>query len=123
MLQLSVKIFLLISLLASATVGAQTAADKLVIEHYNTQNGLTHAHVYQVFQDSRGFIWLVTGNALLLYDGFIFMPVMEWDVIKSPGDIRLLFEDRAGKIWLQKNHNSYYLIDIRSFAVTGLEIE
>ncbi|MEN9414805.1 MAG: hypothetical protein RLZ62_1109, partial [Bacteroidota bacterium] len=79
MLQFLVKFLIPGCLLLSAAVGAQTAADRLVIERYNTQNGLTHAHVYQVFQDSRGFIWLVTGDALMLYDGIIFTPVMRWE--------------------------------------------
>jgi signal transduction histidine kinase/CheY-like chemotaxis protein len=92
-----------------------------VTERYTTQNGLTHNHVYQVFQDSRGFIWLVTGDALILYDGSIFMPVMRWEVIKSSGTVRLLFEDVSGKIWLRKGTNSYILIDIRSFEITDLK--
>ena len=92
MLYFLVKSFLVICLLFSLNVGAQTAADRLVIERYNTQNGLTHAHVYQVFQDSRGFIWIVTGDALMLYDGSLFLTAMRWDVANSPQDSRLLFQ-------------------------------
>ncbi len=119
MFQFLVKFLIPGCLLLSAAVGAQTAADRLVVERYNTQNGLTHAHVYQVFQDSRGFIWLVTGDALMLYDGIIFTPVMRWEVITSPDDNRLLFEDKSGKIWFRKNRSDYFLIDIRSLSVTS----
>ncbi len=120
MLQFLVKFLIPGCLLLSAAVGAQTAADRLVIERYNTQNGLTHAHVYQVFQDSRGFIWLVTGDALMLYDGNLFLPVIKWEVLNSPYDSQLLFEDDAGKIWIRKG-KACYLVDIRSLEVTDLD--
>lgn len=121
MLQFWVKYLIPACLLLSATVAAQTAGDRLVIERYNTQNGLTHAHVYQVFQDTRGFVWLVTGDALMLYDGGLFMTVMRWNVASSPQDSRLLFEDDTGRIWLRRG-KTHFLVDIRSLEVTDSSV-
>ncbi|MFN5237921.1 MAG: hypothetical protein ACK5FV_12210, partial [Bacteroidota bacterium] len=121
MLQFWVKYLIPACLLLSATVAAQTAGDRLVIERYNTQNGLTHAYVYQVFQDTRGFVWLVTGDALMLYDGGLFMTVMRWDLANSPQDSRLLFEDDTGRIWLRRG-KTHFLVDIRSLEVTDSSV-
>ena len=120
MLNYTLKLMVFLSFLSASTARAQNVGNKFTIERYDIQRGLTHSHVYQVFQDSRDFIWLVTGDALMLYDGHIFIPVMHWEVIKSPNYIRLLFEDRSGKIWLRKNRDDYCLIDIRSFEITSL---
>lgn len=59
----------LILLLTSAFAEAQTG--KL----YNTENGLSSSFANQVFQDSRGFIWVTTRNGLNFFDGYHFVVI------------------------------------------------
>ena len=48
------------------------------VHHITTKSGLSHPHVYQSFQDSRGIMWFVTANGLNVYDGSSFHKAMDW---------------------------------------------
>lgn len=39
------------------------------VTHYTTANGLPHDSLYQLFQDSNGYMWVCTDNGLLKFDG------------------------------------------------------
>ena len=67
---------------------------------FDTRDGLSHNHIYQTFQDKRGFIWLVTGNGLQFYDGHVFKKIIDWPVIMSPRETSILFEDNSGRLWI-----------------------
>ena len=42
------------------------------IQHYSTKNGLSHRNVKEIFQDSKGFIWVATQYGLNRFDGHRF---------------------------------------------------
>ncbi len=44
-------------------------SQKAAFKNYNEQNGLPSSEVYQVFQDSKGFIWFATDNGVVRFDG------------------------------------------------------
>jgi hypothetical protein len=44
------------------------------IEYYGPEQGLNGALVYDVTQDSRGFLWFITDNGLNRFDGFHSVP-------------------------------------------------
>lgn len=41
-------------------------------KHFSTGSGLSHANVFRIFQDHRGFIWMSTNSGLSRFDGKIF---------------------------------------------------
>ncbi len=49
--------------------GQAEESNQYTTELYGVENGISHAHVYRSFQDSRGFLWLVTANGLNVFDG------------------------------------------------------
>jgi ligand-binding sensor domain-containing protein/serine phosphatase RsbU (regulator of sigma subunit) len=40
--------------------------------NFNSAEGLAHSYVYSINQDSRGYLWIGTGNGLSRYNGFVF---------------------------------------------------
>jgi len=51
---------------------AESRAERLPIKTYTTADGLPHDHINRIVQDSKGFIWLCTGEGLSLFDGYKF---------------------------------------------------
>ncbi|MBL50512.1 MAG: hypothetical protein CMG57_00980 [Candidatus Marinimicrobia bacterium] len=66
-------------------------------------DGLSESTVYDVYQDSRGYIWICTDNGLNKYDGYSMKSYqyMHYDELSiSKGAPRTIFEDRSGHIWI-----------------------
>ncbi|MEO1653766.1 MAG: two-component regulator propeller domain-containing protein, partial [Bacteroidota bacterium] len=72
-------------------------AQEPVMWHLTGEDGLPSMWVYDILQDSRGFIWLATQMGLCRYDGsdFELIPVPE---SRNPA-ISHLSEDSQGRIW------------------------
>ena len=47
-------------------------ADQIEFERFTIDNGLSQNTVYEVFQDSRGYIWMGTQGGLDRYNGYEF---------------------------------------------------
>jgi signal transduction histidine kinase/ligand-binding sensor domain-containing protein/DNA-binding response OmpR family regulator len=75
----------------------------LKFEHIGTREGLSQIDVSSIIQDSRGFMWIGTGNGLNRYDGYKFI-VYRFDTDNrnslSNNVINDLAEDRFGNIWI-----------------------
>jgi signal transduction histidine kinase/ligand-binding sensor domain-containing protein/DNA-binding response OmpR family regulator len=75
----------------------------LKFEHIGTREGLSQIDVSSIIQDSRGFMWIGTGNGLNRYDGYKFInythdPDDEYSI--SNNVITDLAEDRNGNVWI-----------------------
>ncbi|WP_025146527.1 hybrid sensor histidine kinase/response regulator transcription factor [Pedobacter jeongneungensis] len=93
---------------ASVLVKAQL---KATVQHYSTENGLSHNRIMCMLRDQQGFMWFGSWDGLNRFDGNNFV------VYKSrPGDssslgssrIETMVEDRAGNIWLRSYDNRIY---------------
>lgn len=71
------------------------------IQHFTNADGLSHNHVIQVFEDSRGFIWTITVNGLNLYDGIQFRTVLPWPIRYQYWQLKISTEDRGGYLWVR----------------------
>jgi signal transduction histidine kinase/CheY-like chemotaxis protein/ligand-binding sensor domain-containing protein len=94
------------------------------IKHYNTENSLQDNHVYQTFQDSRQFIWVVTATGLDFYDGSQFIRIKKWPRLDLITNAQIRFEDAQHRLWLRLVENGkvqFYLIDSRTFQVQKAE--
>jgi hypothetical protein len=73
------------------------------------QDGLPSNSVYNILQDSKGYIWLATDDGLCRYDGF------EYRVYKSPLQVSLagsnIAEDKFGRIWYQNFDGYLYYVE------------
>ncbi len=72
--------------------------------HFNItqQQGLPSNTVYNIFLDSKGFLWVATENGLARFNGLHFKTYTN-NMVRSNA-VSGLFEDKAGRIWL---HNFF----------------
>ncbi|HEU5290785.1 MAG TPA: two-component regulator propeller domain-containing protein [Cyclobacteriaceae bacterium] len=87
---------LIVFVLGSSLSQAQTFA----IHNYGVAEGLPSTEVYDIFQDSKGFIWFSTDNGVVKYDGFHFKSFNVADGLPDPVVFETL-EDDSGKIWFR----------------------
>lgn len=99
-------IILFLSLLSVFSAGSQTP----YYQPLNRANGLPSDIVFDVFQDSKGLIWLATNEGIYAYDGNHFKPYTAGDQSSKSGtDIK---EDRLGRIWYQNfDGHLFYIQD------------
>lgn len=94
--------FPLINIL-SWNVLLQAQLNNVTITHVGSNEGLSQNSVYQIYQDSRGFMWLGTGNGLNRFDGYQFMVYKNnpEDSSSLKGSlINGLTEDDQGNLWI-----------------------
>ncbi|SMD08727.1 Two component regulator propeller [Pedobacter africanus] len=81
------------------------------IEHYSTENGLSHDGVMTILKDREGFMWFGTWDGINRFDGHDFVTYKS-----RPGDsstlksnrIDHIVEDRQGYLWLEAYDNQIY---------------
>ena len=86
-----------ILILASTHIYAQTS------RLYTSADGLANSHVNDIFQDSKGFIWIATENGLSRFDGLKFSTFKSDTVQKGAivsNTVRTVFEDSEGLFWI-----------------------
>ncbi|WP_316739149.1 two-component regulator propeller domain-containing protein [Pedobacter aquatilis] len=98
---------LFLLLLSSHTV----AQLRGTVQHYSTEDGLSHNRIMCMLRDHDGFMWFGTWDGLNRFDGHKFV------VYKSrPGDlsslgssrIEAMIEDNSGNLWLRAYDNRIY---------------
>jgi len=102
-----------IILLLFLTVGG-TAQIKCKIEHYSTEDGLSHDGVMNILKDRDGFMWFGTWDGINRFDGHNFVTYKT-----RPGDssslkinrVDNIKEDKDGYLWLEVYDNQVYRFD------------
>jgi ligand-binding sensor domain-containing protein len=92
----SIHIIFLLSVFATLTCFAQQPHP--AFRQYTTEDGLASSEVYQVKQDSKGYIWFATGNGVSRFNGYEFE---NFSVTNGLPDNTVfeIFEDSKGRIW------------------------
>ncbi|MCB0428621.1 MAG: histidine kinase [Flavobacteriales bacterium] len=65
---------------------------------YNVNDGLPSSDVYNIIQDSRGFIWFATSNGASRYNGYEF-ETFDMDKGLPDNTVFRIYEDYKGRIW------------------------
>ncbi len=87
---------LLLSLLLSTPLFAQTPA----YIHYTLEDGLPSMQVYNILQDSKGYIWIATSLGVCQFDGTTFHTYTTAQGLPN-NNILYLEEDPDQAIWIQ----------------------
>ena len=85
---------------------------KLKYINYNTDHGLPSNEVYDVMQDSNGYMWFATDNGVSRFNGYEFKNFNLEDGLINK-NIHVIYEDYKERIWFVHSNNklSYYFED------------
>lgn len=89
------KLFLLYLIINAIQLKAQQP----VSYNYSTPEGLPSSEIYDILQDSKGFIWIATDRGVSKYDGYNFKNIHSDDSGLVNNTVFLLFEDSKERIW------------------------
>jgi signal transduction histidine kinase/ligand-binding sensor domain-containing protein len=73
------------------------------VEHFSTEQGLSHNSVLAIAQDKQSFLWMGTQDGLNRFDGYefkVFRNDLHDPRSLSTSNIRTLYADRKGNIWV-----------------------
>lgn len=125
-------LLLLVLLCVTATVAAQT----IRLSNIGINDGLSQSMVSCIFRDSRGFIWIGTGDGLNRYDGtqcIVYKSRFNDPYAISNNAIRRIMEDPYGNIWIgtdgglnrfdRKTNRFHHIFSHAYFAITPLIVE
>jgi streptogramin lyase len=90
-------------LLTSTYAPAQ--ADQIPFQKYNVADGLPEESIQELLQDDLGFIWIVTQNGLVKYNGYDFQVFSPADSsgpqFNAYGSWQSMLKGNQGRIWLK----------------------
>lgn len=90
--------------------------------HYTVNDGLPSSKVYDIIQDSSGYIWFATENGVSRYNGYEFENFTTSEGLPTNSTIKL-YEDYKGRIWFLSYQGtlSYFENDhIHGLAINDL---
>ncbi|MEK6783684.1 MAG: ATP-binding protein [Bacteroidota bacterium] len=101
-----------LSLLLLFTMSQITLGQEYAYQNFNELNGLASSETYEVFQDSKGFVWFATDRGVSRYDGGEFKNFTIRDGL-SDNTVFGFYEDHLKRIWFRTYSGalSYYQND------------
>ncbi|MGL1885138.1 MAG: response regulator [Reichenbachiella sp.] len=84
----------------------------LTVENVGADQGFTQNSIFDIKQDSRGYIWIATPNGLFEFDGYSFRVIdndPNADLNIAHNEVIKIEEDREGRLWIlnRKGINCY----------------
>jgi ligand-binding sensor domain-containing protein/serine phosphatase RsbU (regulator of sigma subunit) len=113
----------LFSALALFFISVSGTSQHYRISNFGISEGISHPFVYTVNQDSRGYIWIGTGEGLCRFDGFKFSKDIIQDSIA--GQVASMsFKDSRETLWFGYQSGNIAKYDGRAFKIvnTGIDI-
>ena len=107
-----VAVYGLLLSMALSLSGAVVPVDNLMdntfsFRHITDRNGLPFTWIYDISQDSAGYMWFSTAFGAFRYDGYDFLPVS----FPGEGDrslsVRAVIEDSTGYLWFLTDEGMY----------------
>lgn len=90
--------------------------DNVLFDHLTVEDGLSSSLIFEMTQDSLGFVWIATLDGLNRFDGYNFKVYRSDDSVKSVSDnwISCITTDRSGNIWYGTRTAGIGQIDYKS---------
>ncbi|MFK7829278.1 MAG: two-component regulator propeller domain-containing protein [Congregibacter sp.] len=114
---------LLIAVLLCSTRASAFRPDQYAIELSPASNRLTQQTVNTIFQDSKGFIWLLTQEGLNRFDGYevISFTTVVGDPTSLSHQLTLdIAEDAEGSLWIATQSGGINLLDESTFTFRAI---
>lgn len=80
-------------------LGYRSYAQDFPMVHYTVDDGLPSNTVYNVYRDSRGFLWVATDKGIARFNGIRFEKFTTSEGIPD-NEVFFFSEDKEGRIWL-----------------------
>ena len=94
----------------------------LRFEQYTTKDGLPSDEIYNLHQDTKGYIWIFTNYGALKYNGREFKPVLK-NLPFNESFFYSIFENKNGQKWAaNSNAKIYEIINDSAFVLRGSEL-
>lgn len=96
-----------------------------VFEHISQEQGLSFNTVTSFAQDKQGFLWIGTFNGLNRYDGMAFKIFNQKKIdslTTQQRNIRLLYADKEGDIWIVSFDNTIERLNPRAETFSPVEL-
>jgi ligand-binding sensor domain-containing protein/serine phosphatase RsbU (regulator of sigma subunit) len=74
---------------------------------WSVKEGLIQSDIYDILQDSRGYLWIASGGGVSKFDGVKFTHFTKFQGL-SGNVVRSLFEDSRGRLWFGTNEGLDY---------------
>lgn len=103
------SLFLFHSASNAALFGQERWQQPYKFEHLSQEQGLSYNTVTNFTQDTQGFLWIATFNGLNRYDGVAFKTFSRNAAAVDKGlprEIRLVYADRDGNVWVGGFNNT-----------------
>jgi ligand-binding sensor domain-containing protein len=102
----------LLFIIAHSSYGQQP-----VFKNYSVKDGLPSSEVYQVMQDSKGYMWFCTDAGVSRYDGYSFRNFSSRNGLKD-NTVFGAFEDRKGRVWFRTmSGRLFYFLNDSIFSI------
>ncbi len=117
------------TLLFTIIIPISLVAQKNLLESITIEDGLSQGMIFDIMQDSDGFMWFATKNGLNRYDGYEFRIFSHdpFDSLSISGDVVFcIFEDSQGKLWVGTQNgglNYYDKYKAQFLQLADLEVE
>ncbi|MFO7370059.1 MAG: ATP-binding protein [Bacteroidales bacterium] len=102
-------LILLILLVAMHAGRLFASSGNVIIDDYSYKDGLKTSWVHNIFQDSKGFLWICSNNGLIRYDGYNFRNVNE--LVKDfffDQETYCIIEDQDNNFIIGTKNGAYY---------------
>ena len=114
---------LVISLFCMNTSASASQSEEMpdIGEHiqvlYNDSNGFSSSEANDILYSSSGYIWIGSYSGLTRYDSNTFVPYGDSDInnMMNGVNVRTLFEDSRGRVWIGSNDAGVYIWDGTDF--------
>lgn len=104
--------FLLYALILLLVLGSSARAQLPAYRNYTVKDGLPSSEVYDVFQDSQGYIWFATNAGVSRFDGYRFRNFSTLNGL-ADNTIFEIYEDYRRRLWFRSRTGrlSYFFHD------------
>ncbi len=89
-----------------------------VFKNYGVKDGLPSSEVYQVMQDSKGYMWFCTDGGVSRYDGYSFVNFSSGKGL-TDNTVFGSYEDKKGRIWFRTMSGKLFYFE--NDSIHGIE--
>jgi len=118
-----IKYFCLFFLFLTTAVKSPGQSDNYRLHHkvYTTDDGLSSRFIQDIYQDTRGFIWVSSDYGVNRFDGQKFEVYNQGKYKLQSDNINEIREDQAGNLWFI-NRDLFFKDDVLSWRKVSIDV-